>query len=382
MASPIIYLDANSTTPPDPAVWDRVREVSLSCYGNPGSTHQIGRLARKSLKESRATIARVLGADHRELVLTSGGTESTNLALHGLAAAVAPEKRTIALTGGEHPATRETAERLVQLGWKAVLIPLNSKGMIAAEGLQSLPWDRIGLVSVIYAHNEIGVLQDVSTLREICESRQIPWHLDIVQAVGRVPFSFQETGASAASFGVHKCHGPRGIGGLLLKEDVPFVPLTVGGFQEASRRPGTESVGLAAGMAWLLQDYEKQHEEIHASLLSLRERFEQGLKSRLKGITVHGADAPRLPNTSNVAFAGLDAEALLVALDLAGVCCSLGSACASGSAEPSPVLLAMGIDREQAKSALRFSVHRFLTLDEIDDAVNRIVDVVSRLRSL
>ncbi|MBV09521.1 cysteine desulfurase family protein [Rubinisphaera sp.] len=380
MKEPIIYLDANSTTPPDPAVWETVRTVAAECYANPGSTHQLGRKARKSLEESRATTARVLCAQSKEVIFTSGGTESTNLALMGLAAAVSPERRTIAITGGEHPATAECADRLVKQGWKKVLIPLDANGLISTDQLHQLPWEEIGLAAIIYANNETGVIQDVSQIRTLCEQHQIPWHLDIVQAVGRIPISFHELGATAASFGVHKAHGPRGIGGLLLKDNVPFIPMSVGGFQEDSRRPGTEAVALAAGMAAMLSEWEQQQDTISRKLKELRDRFENQLEQQIAPLVINGRNAPRLPNTSNVAFPGLEAEAIMIGLDLAGICCSLGSACASGSAEPSPVLLAMGINPNLARSALRFSLHKHLQPADIDEAIRRIVEVVTRLR--
>ncbi len=382
MKEPIIYLDANATTQPDSVVWETVRSVALECYANPGSTHQLGRISRKSLEESRATTARVLGAQPREVIFTSGGTESTNLALMGLAAAVSQERRTIALTGGEHPATAECADRLVKQGWKKILIPLDANGLIAEEELEHLPWEKIGLTAIIYANNETGVIQDVSQIRPLCRQYQIPWHLDIVQAVGRIPVSFHDLGATAASFGVHKAHGPRGIGGLLLKDDIPFVPMTVGGFQEDSRRPGTEAVALAAGMAKMLSDWEKQFNSPYYYLSDLRDRFESQLEQQISPLVINGRNALRLPNTSNLAFEGLDAEAIMIGLDLAGICCSLGSACASGSAEPSPVLLAMGVEPQLARSALRFSLHKHLKEADIDEAVRRIVEVISRLRNL
>ncbi|TWT63836.1 cysteine desulfurase family protein [Rubinisphaera italica] len=382
MNEPIIYLDANATTPPDPAVWETVRSVASDCYANPGSTHQLGRKARKSLEESRAISARVLGAQPKEVIFTSGGTESTNLALMGLAATVPPERRTIAITGGEHPATAECADRLVKQGWMKILIPLDANGLIITEQLDQLPWEEIGLAAVIYANNETGVIQNVSQVRRLCEQHQTPWHLDVVQAVGRIPVSFHELGATAASFGVHKAHGPRGIGGLLLKDEVPFVPTAVGGFQEASRRPGTEAVALAAGMSTMLSEWEQQSDSIYKNLQELRDRFERQLEQQISPLMINGRNASRLPNTSNMAFPELEAEAILIGLDLAGICCSLGSACASGSAEPSPVLLAMGVEPQLARSALRFSLHKYLKEAEIDEAVRRIVEVVSRLKDL
>ena len=248
------------------------------------------------------------------------------------------------------------------------------------EAIEALPWSELSLLAVLYANNETGVIQDLSRIRELCSEYDIPWHVDVTQAVGRIPVSLRNIGATAASFGVHKCHGPRGIGGLVLTEGVPFVPEMVGGFQELSRRPGTEAVALAAGMATALEIWQAQQDEYTDHVCSLRDRFEQQLTELAAPLVINGQQAERLPNTSNITFPGVEGEALLIALDLEGVCCSLGSACASGSVEPSPVLLAMGIETEAAKSSMRFSLHRELTEDEIDEACRRIAAAVNRLR--
>lgn len=378
----LIYLDTNATSPPDASVWKKMREVSEAAFGNPGSPHQLGRKARQSLEESRETIAKVLCGLSQELIFTSGGTEATNIAIQGLAAAIPENKRTIAMTAAEHPATVESAKRLEHAGWNIVEIPLNKQGLIDPEKLTELPWHQIGLLCVIYAQNETGVIQDLSEVRKLCDQHNVLWHVDLVQAIGRVPVSFKQTGATAASIAVHKCHGPRGIGGLFLKENVPFVPLTVGGFQEAGRRPGTEAVVLAAGMAEALQLWKENEVELTDHIQGLRNRFEENLQLHCAPLTINGIDAPRLPNTSHVSFPGLDAEALLVALDLEGICCSTGSACKSGSATPSPALLAMGVDPVVALTSLRFSLHKDLTRENIDEAAQLINQAVNRLRAL
>lgn len=381
MPRPVFYFDANSTTPTDPRVWEAMRRVSETAYGNPGSSHQIGRKARQALEDARESIARILDASPKELIFTSGATESTNLALLGMAAAVPIEKRTLAISAGEHPATSETAERLQKQGWRIISIPLDPAGRMIPDAIEDLPWSELGLLAVLYANNETGVIQDLARIRELCSEHQTPWHVDVTQAVGRIAVSLRTIGATAASFGVHKCHGPRGIGGLVLTEGVPFVPEMVGGFQELSRRPGTEAVALAAGMATALEIWQAQQDEYTDHVCSLRDRFEQQLTELAAPLVINGQQADRLPNTSNITFPGVEGEALLIALDLEGICCSLGSACASGSVEPSPVLLAMGIETEAAKSSMRFSLHRELTEDEIDEACRRIAAAVNRLRN-
>lgn len=382
MSGRLIYLDANATTPTDDRVWEKMRQVSELAFGNPGSPHQIGRKARQSLEESRTIIAAILGGVPEELIFTSGGTESTNLALQGLAASVPESRRTLALTGAEHPATVESAMRLRQAGWNIVEIAVDEQGLIDREKLNDLPWEKIGLLSIIYAQNETGVIQDLSDIQRLCEQHNVLWHVDFVQAVGRVPVSFYHTEATAASIAVHKCHGPRGIGGLFLKRDVPFVPHSVGGHQEQGRRPGTESVVLAAGMAEALKIWQENETELTSHIHQLRSHFEKSLQLSCAPIVINGAQSPRLPNTSHVSFVDVEAEPLLVALDLEGICCSSGSACKSGSATPSPALLAMGIEPAVAMTSLRFSLHKNQTRKEIDEAVQIISKVVNRLRTM
>ncbi len=382
MSNRLIYLDTNATSPIDARVWEKMRQVSEVAFGNPGSPHQIGRKARQSLEESRATIANILGGSPQELIFTSGGTESTNLAMQGLAAAIPENRRTLAITGAEHPATVESAMRLRQAGWNILEIAVNEQGLIDREKLDVLPWDQIGLLCIIYAQNETGVIQDLSDIQRLCEQHNVLWHIDLVQAVGRIPLSFHHTEATAASIAVHKCHGPRGIGALFLKPNVPFVPHSVGGFQEQGRRPGTESVVLAAGMAEALKIWQENETELTSHIHQLRSHFEKSLQLSCSPIIINGAQAPRLPNTSHVSFTNLEAEPLLVALDLEGICCSSGSACKSGSATPSSALLAMGIEPSVAMSSLRFSLHKNQTREEIDEAVRIITLVVNRLRTV
>ncbi len=382
MSGRLIYLDANATTRTDDRVWEKMREVSEIAFGNPGSSHQIGRKARQSLEESRSTIAAILGGAPEELIFTSGGTESTNLALQGLAASVPGNRRTLAITDSEHPATAESAMRLRQAGWNIVKIAVDKQGLIDRDKLNELPWEQIGLLGVIYAQNETGVIQDLGDIQRLCKQHDVLWHVDFVQAIGRVPVSFQQSEATAASIAVHKCHGPRGIGGLFLKRDVPFVPHSVGGFQEQGRRPGTEAVVLAAGMAEALKIWQEKETELTDHLLQLRNHFENELRRNCGPIVINGERSPRLPNTSHISFVDIEAEPLLVALDLAGVCCSTGSACKSGSATPSPALLAMGIEPAVAMSSLRFSLHKNLTLYDIDEAVRIIIEAVKRLRTI
>lgn len=375
-----IYLDHNATTRPWPEVIETVAYHLRHSYANPGSRHAEGRQARKVLESSRETIASILGAQPDEVIFTSGGTEASNLALFGVANSMTPG--TIALTAGEHPATMEACKSLKPRGWKLMFLSVDRDGRllpIECEGVSPHWPDDIKLVTAILAHNETGVVQDVRPLAALYREHGVFCHIDAVQAVGKIEVNFAELGVTSLAFGAHKFHGPRGIGGLLLRKGVTLAPFEFGGHQEFGRRPGTEMVALAAGMAKALEIWHRERHERTARLRILRDRLETGLLDRCPWAVVNGSREHRLPNTLNIAFPGLDGEAILVNLDLEGIACSLGSTCASGSAEPAPALVAMGAPPEVYKASVRFTVGLENTLDEMDDAAERIGRVITRL---
>jgi len=372
-----IYLDNNATTQPFPEVIEVMAEHFAEAYANPGSSHAAGRIARRVLEDAREQLAAMLGAKPQEVLFTSGGTESTNLAVFGLTAS-APG--TMALTAGEHPATVQACLQLEQRGWQKTHLPVDACGCLLPDAVDSLPWDELKLVTIILAHNETGVIQDVEPLSARCRELQIPFHLDAVQAVGKIPVDFERLGVTSLALGAHKFHGPRGVGALLLREGTRLAPYLFGGHQEAGRRPGTEPVALIAGMARALHIWHADAERRMQRVAELRDLLEQGLQRGCGSVVVHGQQAQRLPNTLNIAFPGLAGEALLVALDLQGVACSLGSTCASGSAEPAPVLVAMGCPHDVATASVRFSLSSDTTESEIHEATSRITGVVNQLR--
>jgi len=396
----LIDLDANATTRPLPEVIEVVARHLSETWGNPGSRHGLGRQARRVLEESRESIAVILGAHPEEVLFTSGGTESNNTAIFGLARG---NSGMIALSPGEHPANLEACRVLMRRGWKLERLPVDGEGRLEVEGLglrvegqknadstslsspqpstlNPQPSTNPQLAAVILAHNETGVIQDIAPLRGWCASLGCPLHLDGVQAVGKIAVDFHELGATTLSFGAHKFHGPRGIGGLLVRRGTRLTPLLYGGHQEQERRPGTEAVPLIAGMARALELWQANREPRAQHLSILRDRLQQGLTERCPPVVVNSAQAHRLPNTLNIALPGLDGEALLVALDLAGVCCSLGTTCASGSTEPAPILVAMGCPPEVYRSSVRFSLSVLNTVAEIDEAIERVATVVERMR--
>jgi cysteine desulfurase len=376
----MIYLDHNATTPPHPEVLDVIVRVWRDSFANPGSRHAAGRRARQVLESARESIASLVGAEPDELVFTSGGTESNNLAILGFTAGT---PGTIALTTGEHPAVLEACRHRQNQGWRLAFLPVDSYGLLGP--LPALTPDQasdLRLATVIFANNETGVIQDVQPLATLCRERGVPLHLDAVQAVGRIPVHFHQLGADSLAFAAHKFYGPRGIGGLLVRRGAKLAATEFGGHQEAGRRPGTEVVPLIAGMARALELFAAEQDQRIAHTRTLRDLLEQRLTALCPPVVVNGSRDRRLSNTANLAFPGADGEALLVALDLEGIACSLGSTCASGSAEPSPVLLAMQLPPEIWRSSVRFSIGIDNTPQEIEDAAQIIARVVTRLRAI
>ena len=389
---PPIYLDHNSTTPPLAEVLSAMAECQQSAYANPESQHQLGRRARQVLEEAREGIANLLGAEMGgrrpdRLIFTSGGTEANNLALFGLSGST---PGLIVLSAIEHPSIARPAEALSRRGWQVKRIGSSASGVVSVEQFAALLADadstdgRPRLASIMLANNETGVLQPVGRFAALARSAGVPLHTDAAQAVGKVPVDFRRQGVSALSTAAHKFHGPRGIGALLLRGDVPLEPLHWGGFHQDGLRPGTECVALAVGMHVALASFQREQSARCERIARLRDRFEATIRDGWPTVVIHGAGngaidvatAARLPGTSNISFPGLDRQALLMALDMAGVACSTGSACASGSREPSPTLLAMGLPDALVQSSLRFSLGATTSEAEIDDAAARVLDVL------
>jgi cysteine desulfurase len=378
----VIYLDHNSTTPILPEVADAMAAALRAGYANPASQHAFGRRARRALEEAREGIAEVLGAkttgmDADQLIFTSGGTEANNLALFGLAGET---PRRIAISAIEHPSVIGPAEALARRGWQVDRLRVTRDGVIDLVHASELLALRPALISAMLANNETGVLQPIAELAKLCAEQKIQLHTDAVQVAGKLPLHFRDLGVTALTITPHKFHGPRGIGALVVRHGVKLNPLLHGGFQQAGLRPGTEDVALAIGMFTALQLWQREAAERATRMQQLRDRLEVQLFAGDANVVINGAAAQRLPHTSNIAFVGLNRQALLMALDLAGVACSTGSACASGSSEPSPVLLAMGCDEGVVEGSLRLSLGATTTPADVEEAARRILLAVNELR--
>lgn len=375
----MIYLDNNATTRIDP----RVREAMLPWldegYGNPSGGYRIGRLALEAVDLAREQVAALVGAGPEEIVFTSGGTESINTAIRS-ALFLRPERKTLVTSTVEHSAVEELVTFHEETGYEGERVPVDLEGRLDLAGWRNaLESDDVAVASLIWANNETGVIAPIAEAAKAAAARDIYLHVDSVQAAGKIPIDLTSLPIHAASFSAHKFHGPKGVGALYLDRRSRFRPEFLGGGQESGRRSGTENVAGIVGMgeaaAIALENLDRYHE-----LAELRDRFESGIREALPDVEINGDPSLRIANTTNLYFPGIDGEGLLILLDEAGVCCSPGSACSTGSVQPSRILLAMGHSRSRARSSVRFSLSRFTTREEIDEAIEIVRTAVGKLR--
>jgi cysteine desulfurase len=378
-----IYLDNNATTPLLLAVWDAMRPFSTDVFGNPASSHRAGRRARQALHEARERTAALLGADPDEVIFTSGATEANNLAVFGLVGS--PPAHLIG-SRLEHPCVTEPLCRLAEAGFTVDWLPADGAGVIRPEALRAALRPQTHLVCTMLANHETGAVQPISDLRlQIADWKDGPqapaFHCDAAAAAGKVPVHFHDLGVTTLTVSAHKLHGPKGVGVLLLRRGARLRPQLWGGHQQQGRRPGTEPVALAVGLATALELACRESRTRTEHVLRLRGRFLDHLRATAAPVVLNGPAEGGVPHTVNLSFPGCRADVLLMNLDLAGVACSTGSACSSGSLLPSPVLQAMGVPEPVLHSAMRFSFSPLLTEAEVDEAARRITAVVIRLRS-
>ena len=377
-----IYLDHNATTPVAPAVLERMMAALRDEFGNPSSVHHFGQRAKASLDEARSQVAALIGADPSEVVFTSGGTESDNYAIRGAAEALeATGRRHLIASGIEHEAVLNTLRALARRGWRVTLLSVDQSGVVTPDSLRAALTDDTALVSVMHANNEIGTLQPVAELAALARERGALFHTDAVQSAGKVPVQVKSLGVDLLSLSAHKFYGPKGAGAIWIRRGVRLLPLVTGGKHERSRRAGTENVAGALGLG-VAADLARAKMTTEAErLAALRDRLEHGILQGVSGTAVNGSGA-RVPNTTNVSFDRVEAESLLIALDLEGVAVSTGSACSSGTLEPSHVLKAMGFPPHRTQNSIRFSLGAANTPDDIDRVVAALPGIVEKLRSL
>ena len=378
-----IYLDHNATTPPLPEVVEAVARSMRDDPGNASSVHAFGQQAKARLDDARMAVAALIDADPSDVVFTSGGTESDNFAIRGAAEALQPTGRNHLITAAiEHEAVLTTLKALERRGWQVTLLSPGRSGVLDAETLQAAIRPETALVSVMHANNEVGTIQPIAELATIAHAHGALFHTDAVQSVGKIPVSVRHLGVDLLSLAGHKFGGPKGTGALWIRRGVRLNAFMTGGRQERNRRAGTENVpalvGLGVAAAIVRHALAKNAEKIGA----LRDRFESTVLSTIPGTAINGDRAVRVPNTANIGFDGIEAESLLIALDLEGVAVSTGSACSSGSLEPSHVLRAMGLPTSRTRNSLRFSLASSNTDEEIDFVLDALPRLVSKLRQL
>jgi cysteine desulfurase len=376
-----IYLDNSATTRVD----DLVLEAMLPCFrenfGNASSVHLFGQEARAIVEDARRSIAELLGAETREIVFTSGGTESDNAALWGIFRSGARPGNHIITTKIEHPAILATCKHLESSGAEITYAPVDASGLVDPKAIEAAIHENTILISVMHANNETGVIQPIEEIAQISRKHGIPLHTDAVQSIGKIPTKVRDLSVDLLSMSGHKIHGPKGIGVLYIRKGTRIAPFMTGGSHERKRRAGTENVPSIAGLGVAARLAGERLPEMPKRIARLRDRLEQEAMTRIPGVRVNG-QAARLPNITNLSFDGLEGEAAVIALDLEGIALSTGSACSSGSLDPSHVLIAMGLRPEVVQSSLRFSLCYYNTEEEIDRTLQTLEAIVLRLRKL
>ena len=379
----MIYLDNNATTRTRPEVVEAMLPYFTETYGNASSVHAFGRAARVAIDQGRMQVAALLGAaSPEEVVFTSGGTESDNLAIMGVAGALKAKGNHIITCSIEHSAILKTCAFLEKRGCAVTYVRVGRDGIIDLDELKEAITDKTVLISVMYANNEVGTIEPVAEIAGIAKECGITFHTDAIQAFGKIPFDVKTLGADLVSVSAHKLYGPKGVGALYIKKGTKITPEMHGGSHEMNKRPGTENVtgivGFGVAAAWAGKEMSAQSKR----LTELRDYFFTALTAAISDVSLNGHWTQRLPNTLNVGFKYLEGESILLNLDMKGIAASTGSACTSGSLEPSHVLTGMGIDPADAQGSIRFSMSRETTKDDIDHVVKVLPPIIQRLRDM
>lgn len=377
-----IYLDHSATTPVRPEVFDAMEPYLRDRFGNAGSVHAFGREARKAIDDARDQVAALINADPRDIVFTSGGTESDNLAVRGIVAAGRTPRKRVIVSVVEHHAVLHAAEYVRKHdGIDLVTVGVDREGRVDPGEIAAHLNDDTVLVSVMHANNETGTIQPVEEIAALCAERGVVFHSDTVQSAGKIPVDVSAVPIDLLAISAHKIYGPKGVGACFVRKGVRLEPQAVGGAQERERRAGTENVAGIVGLGKASELARLEMKEMGERLARLRDRLEQSILSQARGAYVNGSTTQRLPNITNIGFSGVEGESLVLGLDVEGVAVSSGSACTAGSLDPSHVLLAMGLDYEAAQSAVRFSLGKDTTESEITRVCEILPAVMSRVGS-
>jgi cysteine desulfurase len=377
------YFDHNATTPVAAPVAETMNRVLVEEFGNASSIHYFGQRAKGILDEARTAVADLIRAEVSEVVFTSGGTEADNFAIRGVAEALeATGRRHLIASTIEHEAVLNTFKALARRGWTTTLLPVDAGGIVSPASLETALTDKTALVSVMHANNEIGTIQPIAELAKVARARGALFHTDAVQSVAKVPVDVKALGADLLSLSAHKFNGPKGAGALWIKRGTRISAILTGGKHERNRRAGTENVPAIAGLGVAATLAGAKMQEDGARLAALRDRLEREVLARIAGTAVNGARDCRVPNTTNISFEGVEAESLLIALDLEGIAVSTGSACSSGTLEPSHVLRAMGLSAHRTQNSIRISLGAGNTDEQVDYFLDKLPAIVGKLRAL
>jgi len=379
-----VYLDYNATTPIDPRVFEAMIPYMKEEFGNPSSIHSYGMAGKAALDNSREQIAELLGAGPREIVFTSCGSESNNLAIKGIAFQLREKGNHLITTQVEHASVLETFRFLESQGFNSTYLSVDKYGLIDLEELREAITDDTILVSVMFANNETGVLMPIQEIAELVKEKRVIFHTDAIQAVGKIDINLKNLPVDLLSISGHKLYGPKGVGALLIRDGVKLGPLIHGGGQERGKRSGTENVAGIVGLGKACEIFKQDagYKMQDARIKDLRDELYEGISERISGFKLNGHHEKRLSNTLNLSFEGVEGESLVMNLDLEGIAVSTGSACSEGNVEPSHVLLAMGLSKEQAVSSVRFSLGRFTEKEDINRVIDVLPGIVERIREI
>ncbi len=376
------YLDNAATTRPDPAVVEAMREALAEGWGNPSSIHEIGTRARRRLDEARHSVASLAGCQDDEVYFTSGGTEADNWAILGTLDYFSGKKSHVVTVATEHHAVLDTAHRIEQRGHAVTILPVDREGRVKPSDVKNALRDDTAIVSIMHVNNELGTIQDIAAIGDICREREVTFHTDAVQSYGKIPFTFSELNADMMSISAHKIYGPKGVGALIIRRGTRISPRFIGGSQERGLRTGTENTpgiigfGKAAELCAALLSKEM------SGLKQMRDELETRISNEIPDVQINGSREYRSPGLLNVSFIGCEGEALLIAFDRKGFCVSTGSACSAGAVGASHVLMALGMDVMDAQAAIRFSFGRFNQRNDVDAVMNALPALVAKQRAV
>ena len=377
-----VYLDHSATTPVRPEVLGVMVPYFRDVFGNASSIHTYGQKAKKALEDSREKVADCLGASPEEIVFTSGGTESTNMAIQGSLRTSRKKGNHLITSSIEHHATLHTCQYLEEEGYRVTYVPVDRYGKVDPLEVKSAITDQTDLISVMHVNNEVGTIEPIQAIGEIARERGIPFHSDAIQSVGKIPVNVAELKVDFLSLSAHKFYGPKGIGVLYIRKGAPFEPLFRGGHQETERRPGTQNIPSIVGLARALELAIEEMDQVSVREKNLRDSFWEAIQTQIEAVRMNGHPVDRVPPILNVSFDFVDGESVILNLDLKGIAASTGSACLSGALEPSHVLLAMGVPKRLAQAAVRLSLGRETTQDDLDYTLTALVETIHRLRSM